>query len=88
MAKKKIKEETKKVICRHCKGSGNLFYNLLYSPGKWPWCEMTKKVKNEFTGVVQKIGPRERNAIKKQELNQFGNCRFYKKKWWKFWVKQ
>jgi len=84
----------KKVYCKNCKYNGGLLASSYsYSGVKgWKWCEA--KVKDdsawgdylkgkEFTGLTGFI----KKTIRKSELNHEGNCSYYKRSWYKFWVK-
>lgn len=64
-----------KVYCDDCKWRG-YWRSLGYS---WKWCEAPAG--NKFLGYF------EVPAVYKSEKNSEGNCKDYKRLWWKFWVK-
>jgi len=85
-----------KVYCTNCKWD-NVFMSRYYidlSEGifGWRWCEPKVPNKdtnnknsryvnvNYFTPAVKKI------EINKTDMNKNGDCPYYKRKWWKFWV--
>lgn len=67
----------KMVFCINCQRFG---YNKNYKPKKAE-CYAYPDVMN-----LKEIGSY-RNNIDLLEMNDNHNCKFYKKKWWKIWVK-
>lgn len=72
-------KKTKKVYCKNCKWSMFLFCyppkerkkDAYFSAGD-PWI---------LASCMKKYAHQRR-----EELNEDGNCQYYKHKWWKFWV--
>jgi hypothetical protein len=65
-----------KKYCRNCKYRGNWLRNLL---DRTEWCEKTE---NKYTSTKSIL------LIRKDSLNSDGECKFYKRIWYKFWVKE
>ena len=86
----------KKVNCKNCKWNGGWFSNSLTYDGRkgWQWCEYfikntrRKLFKSKFTGIVEEKEPAIIRVVRKAKLNSEGECPHYKRKWWKFWIKE
>lgn len=83
----------RKVYCKNCKFTGDWMFNLF----GWRWCEVkelssyykeNKDKGTDFTGVFP-VFPSflKYRAIRKTEKNSDGNCKSYRRKRWKFWIK-
>jgi hypothetical protein len=65
-------KEKAKVYCKNCKYyCGPIFENPC---GKY-WI-----IKSKYTGEITKTEWNDNN-------NKNGDCKYYKRKWWKFWIK-
>jgi hypothetical protein len=61
------------VECKNCKYSKFDFTPLSNS---WRWCE-SKGAQQHYN----------QSAIEQHSINKNGDCLFYKKQWWRWWVK-
>lgn len=61
----------KKVYCKHCKHNRSFVFDYNNS------C----RIVNEFTGLE------ETESTHKEHRNNDGECPYYKRKWWMYWVK-
>lgn len=80
-----------------------VFHNILHSSSRWEWCDNIKLRKSEAEQKAadwDRMGP-ELGAHSawyrglktgvprlKKEWNANGDCMYYKRKWWKFWVRK
>ena len=84
--------EKRKVYCNNCKFDGGM--NNIVSC--WRWCENKEAMNDKYEKIFGKqsksrytgFGEDHEYPIIKTELNLDGKCKYYKRKWWKFWVKQ
>lgn len=78
-----MKKQTRKVYCKNCRYGGGTIANSI--PGGWRWCEapqLYQEVGNEFSGSLK-----DKEIMRKTELNKDGECPYYERKRWKFWIK-
>jgi len=66
-----------KVYCKNCK-------NRMRYSRRYPQCVIITK--NKYTGIRTIIQPDGNGP--RFPLNVNGECGKYKRKWWKFWVKE
>ncbi len=63
-----------KVYCRNCKHVG-------WTGGDWCDCPRIRRG-NKYSGITYWKG-----VVRKSEENKNGDCKTYKRKRWKFWIK-
>lgn len=88
-----------KVYCKNCKYGGDFFANsLTYQNGikGWRWCEFPDieitddneyLIGSAYTGIVTSKRKNRTSVKRKSEINPDGECTWYKRKRWKFWIK-
>ena len=79
----------RKVYCKNCKYSKyydneELKFKIDFNYGNW-FCSFKDKVVIDCIGDKITIGDFSTSAC--QNINRTFNCKHYKRKWWKFWIK-
>jgi hypothetical protein len=72
-----------KVYCKNCKHNGGLL-NIC----GWSWCEGPHLNKNKFNSIDYIGVPIiKRKSEFKKTFNEDGECPYYERVWYKFWIK-
>ena len=86
----------KKVYCKNCKYNGE---SMFMGSSYWEFCEnkqaeadkreelekdriIEKQEYNKFTDITDNT---DKVVVAKSDFNEEGKCKYYKRKWWKFW---
>ena len=86
---KPFKDKEMKKYCKNCKYSKyydneELKFKIDFNYGNW-FCSFKDKVVIDCIGDKITIGDFSTSAC--QNINRTFDCKHYKRKWWKFWIK-
>jgi hypothetical protein len=73
-----------KKYCKNCKYRGSLLFNLF----GWEWCESNHlNIINQTNKYTNDKPTLTKRSAYKSEFNSLGECPYYKRIWYKFWIK-